>query len=406
MVLNILNLRGRKKDADRPPTAGNLDLSFDENANLKSRPSTAGGKEKKDQVDALRLKLLSGISSSETVEDLLATIRSSLPVDVKTDDEAFNKTYYEPPAAGKGAARTLANTSSDPKIEQLMKRFRKAMAGHGAHGIFGIARKFKILDDDGSGKLCFTEFMKGVAELKVGFDYSEMKAVFQYFDENADGHISYQEFLTGVRGELNARRKKFVRMAFNVLDVDGSGDITIQDIMGRYDASKHPGVIAGTRTKASVFKEFLSNFEGGDEAGKDGIVTPAEFERYYANVSASIDDDDYFELMIRNAWHISGGKGWCENTTNRRVLVTHQDGAQSVQEIKNDIDIGKDDRAAMMSNLQAQGIDAANISTNGSVAEPSTPGPPMSPTLSEEPTPASARSRYGRGAGASSIVFG
>lgn len=34
---------------------------------------------------------------------------------------------------------------------------------------------------------------------QVGFDYSEMKAVFQYFDENADGHISYQEFLTGVR---------------------------------------------------------------------------------------------------------------------------------------------------------------------------------------------------------------
>ena len=28
-------------------------------------------------------------------------------------------------------------------------------------------------------------------------------------------------------------------------------------------------------------------------------------------VSASIDDDDYFELMIRNAWHIPGGQGQC-----------------------------------------------------------------------------------------------
>ncbi len=55
---------------------------------------------------------------------------------------------------------------------------------------------------------------------------------------------------------------------------------------------------------------------------------PDEFCRYYSNVSASIDDDDYFELMLRNAWHLSGGKGVYENTTCRRVLVTHSDGRQ------------------------------------------------------------------------------
>ena len=33
---------------------------------------------------------------------------------------------------------------------------------------------------------------------------------------------------------------------------------------------------------------------------KDGQVTPDEFCRYYSNVSSSIDDDDYFELMVCN----------------------------------------------------------------------------------------------------------
>ena len=55
---------------------------------------------------------------------------------------------------------------------------------------------------------------------------------------------------------------------------------------------------------------------------KDGKVSVEEFEEYYKDISASIDQDDYFELMIRNAWHIAGGKGQYENTTIPRHLQT------------------------------------------------------------------------------------
>ena len=120
-------------------------------------------------------------------------------------------------------------------------------------------------------------------------------------------------------------------------------------------------MIAGKKKPAQVFKEFIETFDGSDH---DGKVTPAEFIKYYEAVSASIDDDDYFELMIRNAWHISGGEGWCANTSNRRVLVTHRDGRQSVQEIRDDIGMRNDDQAGMLANLRAQGMnDVASIDT-------------------------------------------
>ena len=105
-------------------------------------------------------------------------------------------------------------------------------------------------------------------------------------------------------------------MAFQILDSDNNGLIEPADIVRKYDASKHPDVIAGKKSANDVLREFLDTFDVGGVV--DGKVTKEEFANYYANISASIDNDEYFELMMRNAWHIAGGN----NTANKRVLVT------------------------------------------------------------------------------------
>lgn len=46
---------------------------------------------------------------------------------------------------------------------------------------------------------------------------------------------------------------------------------------------------------------------------RDKNVTEEEFIEYYNNISASIDDDKYFELMMKNAWNFDNlhyQKGW------------------------------------------------------------------------------------------------
>jgi len=38
----------------------------------------------------------------------------------------------------------------------------------------------------------------------------------------------------------------------------------------------------------------------------DGKVNLEEFVEYYRNLSCSIDDDNYFALMINNSWNVTG----------------------------------------------------------------------------------------------------
>ena len=47
-------------------------------------------------------------------------------------------------------------------------------------------------------------------------------------------------------------------------------------------------------------------------AKSDGKVTPDEFIEYYTNISANIDNDAYFDLMMTNAWNLDG----MNNTAN------------------------------------------------------------------------------------------
>ena len=166
---------------------------------------------------------------------------------------------------------------------------------------------------------------------------------------------------------MNKRRKALVHRAFDILDKDGSGEVTVEDMAMAYNVSLHPDYLSGKKTKEEVLIALLEVFDGDDV--HDKVVTREEFEHYYAAIGASIDRDDYFELMIRNAWHISGGEGAAANTANRRVLVTRPDGTQYVEEIKDDLGFSAKDSVGIMARLKAQGVDAAAIAVSGSAGD-------------------------------------
>ncbi len=181
----------------------------------------------------------------------------------------------------------------------------------------------------------------------------QVTLIFAHLDKDGSGFISFDEFLEALAETMSFLRRNFVKLAYEKLDKDGSGQVTRADIEKAYDVSLHPEVLAGKITAAQAYTDFMSQWETDKP---DGIITLDEFMAYYQRISNSIDRDEYFELMIRNAWHISGGNGPSENTTCRRVLVTLKDGSEGVREIKDDLGVGPRDFDKMRARLHRQGV--------------------------------------------------
>ena len=180
-----------------------------------------------------------------------------------------------------------------------------------------MQRIFKIMDDNGNGTLEIQEFWKGVCDFRIQISPEEARKLFDIFDINGDGSVDYNELMRSVVGEMNNFRKALVRRAFDKIDRNGNGLIELDDIKGVYNAKFHPEVRAGKKTEDEVLSEFIDTFELHHSIKhpeeKDRKINIKEFNEYYNNVSASVDNDQYFELMITNAWNLNNtsySKGW------------------------------------------------------------------------------------------------
>lgn len=122
------------------------------------------------------------------------------------------------PAPPVGEVFRPIDVTKQTSVEGLMAALRESFKKHGSNGIFGIARKFRIMDDDNSNSVDLDEFKKAIAEHAMDWNDQQIKLVFDFFDRDGNGSISYEEFLRGARDPLNDRRRQLILQAFQVLN--------------------------------------------------------------------------------------------------------------------------------------------------------------------------------------------
>lgn len=231
---------------------------------------------------------------------------------------------------------------------------------YGSNSIAAIAKRFNIMDRNNDNRLSPYEVHKGLKQIGISVDEKGCILLLNAIDQDGSGCIGYDEFLIALRGPVSRARKKMIADAWRIF-AGGNAQVQMEHMLARYDVSWNPDVQSGRKSPEEAMSEFMNIWD----RNQDGNITQKEFNQYYKNVSASIDRDDYFELMMRNAWHISGGSGQSANTANKRVRVTFEDGTTEVVEIQNDLNLDLTDIRQVKRRLYEQKIfHVAKISLN------------------------------------------
>jgi len=191
------------------------------------------------------------------------------------------------------------------EMSDINDRFVDIVANRSGGGILGLSRNFKIVDRDGSGQIDVGEFILAMKKFSTGFTDEESTALFEFYDSKGegDGKLDFDEFLKGLRGKMNDMRRELCEQAFTAMDADGSGELDLPDVVGKYNTSMHEKVKAGEWTHEQACEEFLMAFEG-DDGNRDGKVSLQEFMDYHSSLSSNIDEDDAFGMMMAANWGI------------------------------------------------------------------------------------------------------
>lgn len=237
--------------------------------------------------------------------------------------------------------------------DPIIDPFREAIVQRNGGSYLGLVRVLHTLDQRGDKKLTAAEFIEGLEAFQLRLRREDVHRLFKLLDHGNKGVLSVSEFMSGIRPEMSMARRDLVLQAFSQLDPTGSGFVSLQELKDLHDCSHHPAVICGRKTEAQIREEFASDW---DRNFPNGAVSLSHFFEYYTNLSSVIASDDYFELMVRNAWHLYGGEGLARNTTCMRVEVVFEDGRRGMFEVRNDLRIDKRNVDEIKTALCRQGI--------------------------------------------------
>jgi len=203
-------------------------------------------------------------------------------------------------------SRQSSNTPLPPAAtpETVLATIRAALKEKGVDAFWNLRETFKGIERRlvVPGKLDRTDLAAALLSFGVGVGPRYLDMALDLADSDGLGLIELREAMALLRGPLTSRRMTVIDDAFSRLDVSDSGAVAVAELQRRFFGGDHPLCAIGGYSEAAALEHLLRCFEIGGRLPQK--INRAMFMDYYGDLSAAIDDDDYFEAVIRSNWSL------------------------------------------------------------------------------------------------------
>lgn len=191
--------------------------------------------------------------------------------------------------------------------ESILLEAREMVKSRGVDGFWNLRDLFRQLEHHlhGSGKMDREDLKAALLDWGLDLHGKYLDALLDTVDTGRLGLVSLHDLLAVIRGPMPPHRERIVRAVFDRLDRLRDDHVDIDDIALLFDGAEHPLCTIGQYSEQEALDHVLRSFEtrGG------GVPKKIHFERfadYYADLSAAIDDDDYFATVVQSNWARAG----------------------------------------------------------------------------------------------------
>ena len=239
--------------------------------------------------------------------------------------------------------------NSKIKENESLVKFRKLLVSLGTKSIFRFQKMLSIYDRDNSGFISFDNFYTIFQSNYIDIPLVDIKSIFGLFDNNNEKQINsaseykikYDLLLKSIIGNISIKRRALIQKVFDSFSRDKNGKILISDMKNRFNPSRHPDVLKGSKTEnkilgefldfLEIFREYYNNLHGGYTFN----IGFQEFLEFYSEISLSIEDDKDFENLLINCWDLELIEQKDKMNDNNKEQIDNIEGNNIYKKIQN-----------------------------------------------------------------------